>query len=532
MRPRFVLVASAYPFYVLPFPPDWSVSDKSSIRLFSLINTTPTTFDLTTRLIITICLALAMAMVIIDMTVANVALPTIAGEMGVPTYQSVWVITSYTVAEAISLALSSYVSNRLGRGRTLVFSITGFCIFSFGCGVAASFAALVGYRIAQALCGGLIVPTAQSLIVDLHTKKEYGRAISIVAAIGSLAPIAGPILGGWVTDTWSWRWVFLLNIPLAIGVLALIGRQLWPLSITRAGLPVDRCGIILLILFVSCLQIFLDLGEKLDWLASPQMALLLGAAILFFGLFIIWEMYEPFPVLDLRLLWTRTYGLCTGAFTSMFASFFAGLVITTLWLQEALGYTAIWAGIATAGAGGVGILVLPIVARLSALLDKRILISFGCLLSALSFALRADWTTSMDIWQVVAAHVVLGLSTPFYSVPLTAMILGSVEDDERTLASGLLYFTRILGAGVVTAILTTFWVNRSHTARAEIVERTDTSFFAPQLPDLNAEGQLALLESLIEKEAMTIGYTQVSIVCAFVFVVSAMIIWIVPKPTF
>ena len=473
-----------------------------------------------------------MAMVIIDMTVANVSLPTIAGEMGVPPYLSVWVITSYTVAEAISLALSHYISNRLGRGRTLVFAISGFCLFSCACGMASGFEALIAYRVAQALCGGQIVPAAQSLIVDLHTKAEYGRAIAIVSSIGSLAPILGPILGGWITETWSWRWVFLVNAPVAIGVLALVGGRLWPLTISRPGLPVDRWGIILLVLFVSCTQIFLDLGDRKDWLASTQMAALLAGGVLFLGMFIIWEIWEPLPVLDLRILRRREYGLCTAALTSMFSCYFAGLVITTLWLQEALAYTAIWAGIATAGAGGVGILVLPIVVRLSARLDKRCLVSFGCLLSACSFGLRAGWSSDVDLGRVVAAHVILGLATPFYSVPLTAMILASVPDDERTLASGLLYFSRTLGAGLVTAGLTAFWNHQGSEARTEIVQRMNARLFSPTLSGVSPEARLSLLDHFVARESMTIGFNQVSLACASVFVVSALLVWLVERPRF
>jgi DHA2 family multidrug resistance protein len=484
------------------------------------------------RLTITICLSLAMAMVIIDMTVANVSLPSIAGEMGVPPYLTVWVITSYTVAEAISLALSNYVSNLLGRGKTLVLAISGFCLFSFACGISSGFEALIACRIAQALCGGQIVPAAQSLIVDLHTKAEYGRAIAIVSSIGSLAPIVGPILGGWLTETWSWHWVFLVNIPVAIGVLILIGEQLWSLSTKRPRLSVDGWGIALLVLFVSCTQIFLDLGDRKDWLSSPQMAALLACAVLFLGMFIIWEIYEPFPVLDLRILRSREYGLCTAAFTSMFACYFAGLVITTLWLQEAMAYTAIWAGIATAGAGGVGILVLPIVVRLSSRLDKRILVSFGCLVSASSFALRVGWSSDLDLGRVIAAHIILGLATPFYSVPLTAMLLGSVPDDERTLASGLLYFLRTLGAGVVTAGLTAYWNHQGAEARTEIVQSMNERLFSPSLSNLSPGGRLALLDHIVTREAMTIGFNQVSFVCASVFVLSGLLVWLVPKPRF
>jgi MFS transporter, DHA2 family, multidrug resistance protein len=481
---------------------------------------------------VTICLALAMAMVIIDMTVANVALPTIAGELGVPPDLTVWVITSYVVAEAISLALSHYVSNFFGRGRTLVYAITGFCLFSFACGIATGLETLIVYRIAQAFCGGQIIPAAQSLIVDLHDKAEYGRAIAVVSSIGSLAPIVGPIVGGWLTETWSWRFVFLVNIPLAIGVLALIGRWLWPLSVKGPILPIDRWGIVLLILFVACIQIFLDLGHKMEWLASPWMVALLAGSIIFLGLFIIWELWDPFPVLNIRILQSREYGLYTAVFTSMFACYFAGLVITTLWLQEAMNYTPISAGLATAGAGGIGILILPVVVKLSAMLDQRFLVTFGCLVSAFSFTLRVGWSSDLDFDRVVAAHVILGLATPFYSVPLTAIILGSVKENERTLASGLLYFLRTLGAGMFTAGLTAFWINQAYRARTQMVQRINIDMFSTALPDLSANERLSALDQIVARESMTVGFNQVSFLCASVFALSALCIWLVPKPRF
>lgn len=490
---------------------------------------TSSTFSPARRLLFTICLALAMAMVIIDMTVTNVSLLTISGELGIPPDMGIWIVSSYAVAEAIGLALSNFMAKTFGRGRVLVGAICGFAFFSLACGLSPGLNWLVASRIAQALCGGQIVPIAQSLIVSMHTKSEYGRAIAIVASIGSLAPVVGPILGGWITEGVSWRWIFFVNLPAAAMILAIIWKDMWLIRASGAKPPLDVVGILLLIVFVVSAQLVLDLGGQRDWLDSSLIGGLLVVALFGVGLFAIWELWEPAPVIDVRIFANSRFTLSTVIFTAIFAFFFAHLVVTAIWIQDVLDYSSTWAGIATAGAGGVGILALPFVVKLSRMLDNRILITTGCLLSGLSFWYRTGWYSEIDISTVVWNHLLLGVATPFYSVPLTAIVLGSVEEDQTTLASGILYFLRMLGAGVATAAITALWHFETATSRTNISGATDKDTLDPGASTgLQEADMVSVLNHLIDREAITVAFNNVSALAAAIFVLAAVLIWLVP----
>jgi DHA2 family multidrug resistance protein len=206
----------------------------------------------------------------------------------------------------------------------------------------------------------------------MYPKSHYGRAIAIVASIGSLAPVIGPVLGGWITEGMSWRWIFFVNLPAAALILALTGKDMWSNSAPGVKTSLDVVGILLLVVFIVSAQLVLDLGSRHDWLDSSLIAGLLVTALLFVGLFVIWELWEPAPVLDLRIFANARFAVSTLIFTAIFACYFAHLVITAIWIQDVLGYSSTWAGIATAGSGGISILALPVVVKLSRRLDNRI----------------------------------------------------------------------------------------------------------------------------------------------------------------
>jgi DHA2 family multidrug resistance protein len=489
----------------------------------------PSTFTPARRLLFTVCLSLAMSMVIIDMTVTNVSLLTISGELGVPPDMGIWIVSSYAVAEAIGLALSNFMARTFGRGRVVVGAICGFAFFSMTCGLAPDLNLLIASRIAQALCGGQIVPVAQSIIVSMYPRSQYGRAIAIVASIGSLAPVAGPILGGWITEGLSWRWIFFVNLPAAALILATIGKDMWSNGAARAKPSLDRVGILLLVVFVVSAQLVLDLGSRHDWLDSSLIAALLVAALFFAGLFVTWELWEPAPVLDLRIFANVRFAVSTAIFTAIFSCYFAQLVTAAIWLQDVLDYSSTWAGIATAGAGGISILALPVVVKLSKRLDDRVLIAAGCLLSGLSYWYRTGWYSQIDMSTVVWNYLLLGVATPFYSVPLTAIVLGSVEDSQTTLASGLLYFFRMLGAGVVTAAITALWHFETAVSRTNIAGAAYGSRLGPSdSAGLAGTDEVALLSQMVDREAITVAFNNVSALAAAMFLLAAALIWLLP----
>jgi DHA2 family multidrug resistance protein len=478
-------------------------------------------------------LALANFVVVLDMTIANVSVPHIAGGLAVSPTQGTWVITSYAVADAIIVPLTGWLAARFGTVRWFIISIIGFGIFSFLCGVSRTLDALVLFRVLQGLSGGPLMPLTQILLLRIFPKEKAGIGLAIWAMTTTTAPILGPILGGQISDNWGWPWIFFINLPVvaicAFGVGSLLPRFETP----RIKAPIDMVGMALLVLSVGAFQIMLDTGREHDWFGSAWIVGLAILSAISFAAFVIWELTDANPVVDLRIFRFRGFSFSTLAISLGFGAFFAQVVLTPLWLQQVAGYTATDTGLIVAWIGVFAVLFSPIAAALIGRIDIRISIFAGILWMALMSLLRAGWTADTDYWTLVTPHLLQGMGMPFFFVGLTALALSSVPEKDQTMAAGLMNFLRTLSGAIATAIATTAWDSQSRVARSELVPALNDPAGAMSMLEragLTLEQARAAIDRLVEVQAATIGVLHIFLASGVVFLIAAAAVWFVPLP--
>jgi len=481
-----------------------------------------------------IVLATSNFMAMLDMTIANVSVPSIAGNLGISASQGTWVITSYSVAEAIVVPLTGWLAARFGPVRVFVTAMGLFGACSAFCGLSNSLAMLVVGRIAQGLSGGSLMPLSQTLLLRIFPKEKAGIAMALWAMTTLVAPVVGPILGGWLCDNYTWPVIFFVNVPLAIVCAPFAWRMLKRFEGQIVRAPIDRIGLALLIVFVGALQLMLDLGKDQDWFESTEICALAAIAVLGFIAFLIWESAESHPIVDLRVFRHRGFTACAVTVSAGFGAMFASNVLTPLWLQSYMGYTATWAGLTVAWSGALAILGAPIAGGLVTKVDPRKLIFFGLMWLAGVMILRTVQTSAMTYWQVSMPLLLLGLGLPFFFVPLTALSLGSVDESETASAAGLLNFIRTLSGAVGTSIITTAWENDSTYMHAELAGLVDRSGEATRtlVQSGASESQvLAILDRMTYGQSVMLSMNELMLFISCVFVFGALLIWLAPRPT-
>jgi DHA2 family multidrug resistance protein len=478
-------------------------------------------------------LALTNFMVVLDTTIANVSVPHIAGSLGISSSQGTWIITSYAVAEAVCVPLTGWLATRFGTVRTFAFGMIGFGIFSLLCGMSTSLGMLVACRIGQGLCGGPLMPLSQTLLMRIFKPEQRAQAMGVWAMTTVTAPILGPILGGTISDSWSWHWIFFINLPVA-ALCAFGAMRLLRSSETKTEkMRIDGVGLALMLLWIGALQIMLDLGREHDWFSDPTIVALAVIAAVGLVVFLAWELTEDQPIVDLRVFRHRGFTVAVASLSFAFATFFASAVIIPQWLQTSMGYTATYAGYATAFTGVAAVIMSPIVAKLSTKYDPRALVCFGILWLGMTSLLRVHWNSGADFWTLAFPQLLQGVGMPFFFIPLTTLALGAVEPRETAAAAGVMSFLRTMAGAIGTSVSATMWDDSSRVARSEIVSSLNTQGTSDALAaqGFSVDQIRAVIAQLVDKEALAVATTHIFLISAVVFAFAAMIIWLTPRPS-
>ena len=483
----------------------------------------------------TIGLALASFMQVLDTTIANVSLPTIAGNLGASSNQATWVITSFAVSNAIALPLTGYMTRRFGEVKLFTWATLAFVIASLLCGLANSMGLLVVARALQGFVAGPMYPVTQALLISIYPPNKRGQAIALLAMVTVVAPIAGPILGGWITDNYSWEWIFFINIPIGVFSSFVVGRQLKGRPERLQKPKMDYVGLATLVLGVGALQTLLDLGNDDDWFNSTRIVVLAIVAVVALAVFLIWELTEKDPIVNLRLFRHRNFSAGTAAMVMAYAAFFSVGLLVPLWLQRNLGYTAIWAGFASAPIGILPVILTPFVGKYATRFDLRVLASFAFVVMAATSFIRSGFNLDVDFHRVAMVQLWQGLGVALFFMPVLTILLSDLEPHEIAAGSGLATFVRTLGGSFAASLTTWAWNQRSTIHHAQLTEHIDA--YNPvirqtveQLGQGDVQRGAFVLDRMISQQAIQIGFNEIFHILGILFLVVILFVWIAKPP--
>ncbi len=412
---------------------------------------------------------LASFMVFLDTSVVNVSLPYIAGSLSASVDEATWALTSYLAANAVVIPISGWLANYVGRRRLMIWSIATFSVASLLCGVAPTLPTLVFFRVIQGLTGGVMMPLSQAIILESFPPGDRGKAMGFWSVGVVLAPISGPIVGGWLTMEYSWRWVFYINVPVGVLSILLISLHVFdPPYIRRRSERIDYLGMGLLVVGVGALQLLLDKGQEEDWFSSRLIQVCFVLALAGALLFLLRELTTPHPVVELRVFRNRTFA--TGALFSALLGFmlFGSLMLLPFMLQALLGYTPYAAGLAMAPRGIGSMIVMPFAGIATDRYGNRRLLVAGLVLGAASMFWMSRMSLDAGFWDVFWPQFVQGWAIGLLFIPLTTLTMASLPKEEMGNASSVFNMTRNLGSSMGIAIVSTY-LTRSATRHRQLL---------------------------------------------------------------
>lgn len=490
------------------------------------------------RMIGALALSVGTFMTILDTSVTNVSVPTISGDLGVSPTQGTWIITSYAVAIGISLPLTGWLTTRFGQVRVFLASVMLFTVTSLLCGLATSIESMVVFRVIQGLVAGPMMPLSQSLLMTTFPREKAGFALALWSMTALVAPVSGPLIGGWISEQSAWPWIFYVNVPIGIVVAALTWRIYRLRESATRKLPVDLAGIALLAIWVGALQIMLDKGKELDWFASGEIVALACVAAAGFALFLVWELLDnPHPVVDLSLFALRNFWTGTAAQSIGYAIFFGTMVVMPLWLQTVMGYTPTWSGLMLAPVGLLSILIAPFLGRRVHERDPRPTVTLAFFIFAgVSFA-RAGFDLDADPWTIVLPTIVQGAASVMFFMPLTSLLLSGIPPERVPAAAGLSNFVRYSAGAFGASVSITLWDERTALHRSHLVEHASVydptagaALEAMQARGFTPDQALGLLDRAIEAQARMMGTNDLFWLAGVLFLALAVLVWIARRP--
>ena len=487
-------------------------------------------------LLTAIAITAANFMNVLDTTIAVVSLPAISGSLGATPSQGAWVLTSYTVCLAIILPMSPWISRRYGEIRTFVTSVLLFSLTSALCGLATNFETLILFRALQGLTSGLIVPLSQTLVLRVYPPEKAGFAIGLWSVTSTTAPVLGPLIGGFVTDNFGWPWIFYINIPLGLVTAALIWVSMSHTDKKADKIPVDATGMLLLAIGVVMLQLVLDKGHELDWLASPTIRLLLNVAVIAAIGFYVWERQEKHTIIDYSLF---RYPVCV--MSSLIAcifhiTYFGSMIPYPIWMQSVLGYTATWSGLVMAGTSVLPVFGMMIIGKNMAKWNLRYLMIAGCVFGIWGIYLQAGCTPETTFNAMLEARIMVGVGFTLLWPPLMGITLSAVPPDKTNSAASFFNFFRIFSTSVGIAFGITLWQTRTVFHRQHLIEDLNPldqgkgGAFTP-LQDLvgGSEAMMwGIAEKLVDVQSLTLGLADTFTLLALMIVPIILLVLFLP----
>ena len=487
---------------------------------------------------LTLVLSLATFMLVLDSTIANVAIPTIAGDLGASSSQGTWVITSFGVANAISIPITGWLAKRFGEVRLFLIATLLFVLASWLCGIANSLEMLIVFRVLQGAVAGPIIPLSQSLLLNNYPPEKRGMALAFWSMTIVVAPICGPILGGWISDNIHWGWIFFINVPIGLAVVLISWKILEGRESRISHQPVNTVGLILLALGVGALQLMLDQGRELDWFNSTEIVVLTIIAAVGLIALIIWELTDDNPVVDVSLFKSRNFTVGCVSTSLAFLVYSGTVVLIPLLLQQVYNYTATWAGLAAAPVGLLPMLLAPIIGKFGNKIDMRILITVSFMVYALTFYWRAvTFEPEMTFMDVALPQFVQGLAVACFFMPLTTITLSGLPPEKMASASSLFNFLRTLAGSIGTSLTTFIWYNREavhHTQLTEVINPYNPisqQFFQTMGSfGLSEEQTASYIARQITAQGFIIGANEIFLVSAITFISLVVLIWFAKPP--
>jgi MFS transporter, DHA2 family, multidrug resistance protein len=487
--------------------------------------------------LLTFAVATASFMEVLDMTIVNVSVPSISGSLAVSPSEGTWAISSYMLAAAVMQPLTGSISRRFGEVRTFVTSVLLFVVFSGLCGFATSMPMLVVARLIQGFVSGPMMSVAQALMMRNYPLDRRGLALGLWGMVVVIAPIVGPILGGWITDNWSWRWLFYINVPVGVLVALIAWTLLHRRESQKTKLPIDVVGLVLLIVGVGCLQFMLDNGNNDDWFSSAEIVIAAVASIVALAFFIPWELTDRHPVVDLHLFARRNFRVGTLIIGVAYFALSGINILFPLWLQTAAGYTSTWAGLAVAPVGVIALVMAPLLGKNMHRVNLRMAASFGFIVFALStFSISAQNETA-GFWELALPRLYQGLGIAFFFLPMNQIIMSSVGPADYASAAGVSNFIRTISGSISAAACIYFWNRRidyHHTVLTEHI-RVDSPAFTAYQAQLGGHGlsgtsALGYIDQVIAQQAMTLAVSDIFYLLGIVFTLLIAIVWLTKPP--
>lgn len=486
---------------------------------------------------LTLAVGFATFMEVLDISIVNVSIRTIAGDVGVSYTEGTMAISAYSLASAVMQPLTGWIAQRFGEVRTFICSVALFVLFSFLCGLASSMEMLIVFRLLQGMVSGPMVPLSQTLLLSNYPPQRRTIALALWAMTVVIAPIFGPILGGWISENYSWPWIFFINVPVGIFAVLMSLALLRKRETKTAHKPIDGIGLFFLVAGVGSLQFMLDNGNDKDWFSSTLIVALAIIAVVGITFLVAWELLHKNPVVDLRLLGKRNFLVGTTCLSAGMFAFFGGTVVLPTWLQQAMQYTPTWAGFAVAPIGVMAIFMSPLIGSVQDRFDLRMLNSIGFVIFAIASFWMASSAMNMNYARIAEPRLFMGAGIALFFIPVNQILLSGLPEERIASASGLSNFFRTLSTSVATAVSTTMYEHRTtyhHATLTEAVRQGEpnTTAYIHQLQQLGADGRTAdaAINQVINGQAATMALNDIFHMYGWIFLAAMALIWFAKPP--